>query len=49
MPKIESYAQGTPSYIELQTPDQQAARAFYGGLFGWEVDESPSTTRATRT
>ena len=41
MPKIESYAQGTPSYIELQTPDQQAARTFYGGLFGWEVDEVP--------
>jgi uncharacterized protein len=41
MAKIESYAQGTPSYIELQTPDQQAARTFYGSLFGWEVDEVP--------
>lgn len=41
MPKIESYAQGTPSYIELQTPDQQAAKTFYGSLFGWEVDEVP--------
>jgi len=41
MPKIESYAQGTPSYVELQTPDQKAAKAFYGALFGWEVDEVP--------
>ena len=36
-----SYVQGTPSYVELQTPDQQAARAFYGSLFGWEIGEVP--------
>lgn len=41
MPKFESYAQGTPSYVELQTPDQQAAKTFYGSLFGWEVDQVP--------
>lgn len=41
MAKFESYAQGTPSYVELRTPDQQAARAFYTGLFGWEVEEIP--------
>jgi len=39
MPKFESYAQGTPCYIELTTPDQQAAKAFYGPLFGWRLDE----------
>ena len=28
---VESaYAQGTPSYVELMTPDQQAAKEFYG-------------------
>jgi len=32
---FESYDQGTPSYIELVTPDQKAAEAFYGPLFGW--------------
>ncbi|MGZ4447957.1 MAG: VOC family protein [Nocardioides sp.] len=41
MPKIESYTQGTPSYVELQTPDQQAAKAFYGSLFGWDVEDVP--------
>jgi len=39
MPKFESYSQGTPCYIELITPDQQAAKAFYGPLFGWRLDE----------
>ena len=41
MPKIESYTQGTPSYVELMTPDQQAAKAFYGSLFGWKIEEVP--------
>ena len=41
MAKFESYAQGTPCYVELTTPDQQAAKAFYTGLFGWEVEEVP--------
>ena len=41
MPKIESYQQGTPSYVELVTPDQRAAGEFYAALFGWQVDEVP--------
>jgi predicted enzyme related to lactoylglutathione lyase len=41
MPKFESYAQGTPSYVELITPDQAAAQRFYGPLFGWEFAEVP--------
>jgi predicted enzyme related to lactoylglutathione lyase len=32
---VEHYAQGTPSFVELTSPDQQAAKAFYGPLFGW--------------
>jgi predicted enzyme related to lactoylglutathione lyase len=39
MAKFEHYDQGTPSWIELVTPDQQAARAFYGPLFGWSFDD----------
>ena len=27
---------GEPSYIELGVPDADAARAFYGGLLGWQ-------------
>ena len=41
MPKFEKYAQGTPSYVELMTPDQEAAKAFYGPLFGWEFEDVP--------
>ncbi|KQW47468.1 hypothetical protein ASC77_13505 [Nocardioides sp. Root1257] len=41
MPKMEKYAQGTPSYVELTTPDQAAAKEFYGPLFGWELEDVP--------
>ncbi len=41
MSKFESYQQGTPSYVELITPDQGAARTFYGELFGWDFAETP--------
>ena len=41
MPKFEKYAQGTPSYVELMTPDQTAAKEFYGPLFGWELEDVP--------
>jgi predicted enzyme related to lactoylglutathione lyase len=35
-----SYAPGTPSWVDLGTPDIEAAIEFYGGLFGWDVPES---------
>jgi uncharacterized protein len=41
MPKRTSYAQGTPSWVDLQTTDQQAAKSFYSGLFGWTYDDQP--------
>jgi len=41
MAKIEKYAQGTPSYVELVTPDQEGAKAFYGPLFGWDLEDVP--------
>jgi predicted enzyme related to lactoylglutathione lyase len=41
MAKFEKYEQGTPSYVELTTPDQAAAKEFYGPLFGWELEEFP--------
>jgi predicted enzyme related to lactoylglutathione lyase len=34
-----SYTPGTPSWVDLSTPDTSAAAAFYGSLFGWEVEE----------
>ena len=38
---VERYTPGTFSYAELATTDAASARAFYTGLFGWEVDEIP--------
>ena len=41
MPIRTSYAQGTPNWVDLQTTDQPAAKAFYAGLFGWTYDDQP--------
>jgi uncharacterized protein len=41
MAERTSYAPGTPSWVDLGTPDTQAAAAFYGGLFGWTVNVDP--------
>jgi predicted enzyme related to lactoylglutathione lyase len=35
------YPPGTFCWVELTTTDQEAAKAFYGGLFGWEAYDSP--------
>lgn len=32
---MTSYEPGVPSWVDLGTPDLDAARAFYGKLFGW--------------
>jgi predicted enzyme related to lactoylglutathione lyase len=36
-----AYRQGTPCWVDLQTSDQQAAKEFYGRLFGWTFDDRP--------
>ena len=41
MPVRTSYTQGTPSWVDLQTTDQNAAKEFYAGLFGWIYDDQP--------
>ena len=41
MPARDSYAQGTPNWVDLQTTDQAAAKAFYSGVFGWSFDDQP--------
>jgi predicted enzyme related to lactoylglutathione lyase len=35
MAEFTSYAQGTPSWIDLATTDLDGAQSFYGKLFGW--------------
>jgi uncharacterized protein len=39
MSERTSYEPGTPCWVDLGTPDIEAAVAFYGGLFGWDVPE----------
>jgi uncharacterized protein len=41
MGERESYAPGTFSWVDLTTTDQEGAKAFYRGLFGWEADDIP--------
>ena len=36
-----SYTPGTFSWTDLTTTDQDAAKAFYTALFGWEADDRP--------
>jgi uncharacterized protein len=36
MPERKSYDPGTPSWVDLGTPDPGAAMRFYGDLFGWD-------------
>lgn len=36
-----SYEHGVPSWVDLGSPDVEAACAFYGGLFGWDLEEGP--------
>ena len=40
MPERSSYEPGTPSWVDLTTPDVEAACAFYGELFGWDSVET---------
>jgi predicted enzyme related to lactoylglutathione lyase len=35
---------GTPCWVDLMTTDAEAARAFYAGLFGWELAVGPAET-----
>jgi hypothetical protein len=41
VPRVESYASGTPSWVDLASADVAAAVAFYGDLFGWDAPELP--------
>lgn len=41
MPEMTKYDPGTPSWVDLGTPDPVDAARFYSGLFGWTVAEGP--------
>jgi predicted enzyme related to lactoylglutathione lyase len=35
----DGYVPGVPCWVDTSHPDQEAAVAFYGGLFGWEFED----------
>src|SRR5436305_9947198 len=41
MPNIDAHAPGAFCWIELATTDQNAAKNFYSGLFGWVSADFP--------
>lgn len=41
MAERTEYAPGTFSWTDLATTDPEAAKAFYGGLFGWQAEDVP--------
>ncbi len=41
MAERTSYTAGTPSWIDLGSPDTGESAAFYSGLFGWKADIDP--------
>jgi len=40
MAERDSYPAGTPSWIDLGSPDIDRSAAFYGALFEWDVEEA---------
>jgi uncharacterized protein len=40
MTERTSYAVGVPSWVDLSTPDLEGALKFYGGLFGWDLQDA---------
>ncbi|MEY2418528.1 MAG: uncharacterized protein QOG90_1208 [Actinomycetota bacterium] len=39
MAKVTAFPSGTPSYVDIGSPDPDATAAFYSALFGWSVDD----------
>ena len=39
MALFTSHAPGTPSWVDLMTTDLDAAKGFYGALFGWDLED----------
>jgi uncharacterized protein len=43
MSERTNYTPGTPCWVDLATPDIEAAEKFYGAVFGWEIPELPNS------
>jgi len=42
MAEFTSYAQGTPSWVDLAATDPEGAKRFYSGLFDWSFRDDPA-------
>src|SRR5918992_5946977 len=40
MPDRDGYIPGVPCWADTSQPDPEAAAAFYGELFGWELEDA---------
>ncbi len=40
MPERDGYIPGVPCWVDATEPDPDAAVAFYGGVFGWELEDA---------
>lgn len=49
MSEVTSHEPGTPSFIDLATTDLEAAKHFYGELFGWDSQDMPAGDHGTYT
>jgi predicted enzyme related to lactoylglutathione lyase len=47
MGSVETYPDHTFCWIDLGTNDAPGAKAFYGGLLGWEFDDLPTGDKGT--
>jgi predicted enzyme related to lactoylglutathione lyase len=47
MSERTSYEPGTPSWVDLSTPDPAASKRFYGALFGWEAEDASGSVEET--
>jgi uncharacterized protein len=47
MGEVERYPNGTFCWVDLGTNDAAGAKAFYGGLLGWEFDDLPTGEQGT--
>jgi uncharacterized protein len=47
MGEVEHYPDNTFCWIDLGTNDAPGAKAFYGGLLGWEFDDLPTGDKGT--
>ncbi|HEX5609228.1 MAG TPA: VOC family protein [Solirubrobacterales bacterium] len=45
MSERTSYEPGTPSWVELGTPDMEATIGFYNALLDWDIPEQPNSVQ----